>query len=447
MDLVLSFEHFSRVTNFPNVLCNTITQPQTSSSDPKLTSLVTNMANNYQRYDALIKDFQSYACKPVSNFVPDSVLSQWLFSNVTSTVATSVSNYYNNKPFCTLVATQFSALNLTPILSDVSSNPTFTILKTDMCAIFMSVFAMLYGEFVGGFCPVGGSVCGKIPSNIGGYNSLVSKATTIITYIESNIYQYMLSNSSSTSYNSIDTFLDLIYIDILEYAATATNGFNVFMYNLFFIAFQPYFCFLYIVSQLPSITTTSTSHAIPSNIIRGTAVLSLYKFVAYTLYGTYLMSSNYDPASSDSLLLRQAVDINVISLFNAEYEFFMKQLDIVPNTVQETISEIGSLGKTNQQITMARSNALNIASNETQVNAAGSRAAKSKTIWSALLITYIVVAIVMFCVVFFLKGGEDAVKAAAAASRNNIMIQVFLGTSVAIFIVLCVFGIIGVVKG
>lgn len=439
MDFVLSFEHFSRVTNFPNLMCNTIVSSGTALRVDQTTwttnmaALVNSMNAAYTNHTALIADFQLKACMPLSNFSPDATLKQWLFSQPSTTPPSTVTNFQTGGPFCHNVASKFTSLNINPIISDTTSEtPGYQTLKNDVRTVFYAMFSMLYGEFVS-YCTVAGSACtGKVPLNISNAN-LTAAATALAQFIENNVYSYLL-NATTQEYYTIDQFLNSVYIALTTQTTVSTSvaGWNTFMNNLMFIAMQPYFCFLYVVSQMPPKEASSTVHALRNNNLRGQAVLTIYKFIAYVLYGTYMLVSQYDPSSSDALLIRQAIDINVIGLFNAEYNSFSAQLEQVPNTIQQTVDNINGLDDTNQQVIMARSNALNIVSNETRVHAANSKANKIKWMWISFLIVYIVAAVVVIALTQFLPPG----------AALDITLQAFLGTSVALFLVLCILGML-----
>ncbi len=105
---------------------------------------------------------------------------------------------------------------------------------------------------------------------------------------------------------------------------------------------MPYLCYLYILYYLPSpkIEETKKTNKAPRNgIVRGLAILATYKFIMYTLYGTYKMSARFNPSSSTTLLLRQSIDLNVMSLFNKQLDYFKDQLDEHIDNTQKTIDK------------------------------------------------------------------------------------------------------------
>ena len=146
------------------------------------------------------------------------------------------------------------------------------------------------------------------------------------------------------------------------------------------------------------------------------------------------MIAAFNPASSDALLLRQAIDINVISLFNTEYSKFSQELGANTTNVQNTISKIGTLEESNQQIIMARSNAINIANNESMVTSALSKAKMVKWTWISLLLVYVVAFADIFIIYKF-----NIIK------DNDLIMHIFLGLSAALFIILCIFGLVATV--
>jgi hypothetical protein len=425
MDVVLSFEHFQQITNFPNILCNKLSSVATADVSQTKT-LISNMGRGYTTYANLVQDFKTYVAMPVESFVAatNSTSRNWLFAFDTSNkeVNDVVTKYISNGPFAHLVANQFSNQYMaTNDVTKFQSN-----FELDMQAVFSAVFSVLYGQVA--FNP---QITGSIPNqNVTSMqpNQITASLSTLVTNFKGKIYSYLLDLTDNTKYNTIQKYLQNLYTDMLAYAATSTvTGFNTFMYNLFFLAFQPFFCFLYISYQIPNTNNVVASNqAIRSNVLRGAAVLGCYKFVNYTLYGTYRLAAAFDPSSGDALLLRQAIDVNIMAPFNAEMLAVNAELAGVNSMLQTTLQEMGSFDDTNRQITMARGNALNIANNETQVLAKKKSAVTIKWVWFSILMTYLVA----FAVVFILF------------RTNETAVQVFLGVSGTLLIVLCILGLI-----
>ena len=427
MDVVLSFEHFANITNFPGIVCNTISDlNDTANVNTNGKTLIDKMkTGGYTSYTTLVSDWKTYVGASVDNFASstNAISKSWLFS-INNTATPNLVQLLSDGPFCHIVVNQFSG-QVAPILTakdDTSSLP----YKNNMQAIFIAAFKVLYGQFR--YSGYTGTTLASIPQMTN--TDITAALNTILSNFESKVYSYMLNtNTATNTYNPIGTFLQNFYTDLVAYAATSTvTGFNMFMYNLFFIAFQPYFCFLYVVYQIPSVKQMSTNQAIRNNAMRGAAVLGTYKFVTYTLYGTYKLMAGYDPASSDALLLRQAIDTNAMSLFNSEMQKINVELATTNESMQTTFEEMGSLDDVNRQITMARGNAMNISSNEAQVTKMRSNAALIKWTWVTITVLYIVA----FCVVFFLF------------KKNNIVVQSFLGISASLLIILCIIGIVSV---
>ena len=115
--------------------------------------------------------------------------------------------------------------------------------------------------------------------------------------------------------------------------------------------------------------------------------------------------------------------------FNAEMLAVNAELAGVNSMLQTTLQEMGSFDDTNRQITMARGNALNIANNETQVLAKKKSAVTIKWVWFSILMAYLVA----FAVVFILF------------RTNETAVQVFLGFSGTLLIILCILGLISIV--
>lgn len=241
MDVVLSFEHFQQITNFPNILCNKLSSVATADVSQTKT-LISNMGRGYTTYSNLVQDFKTLVAMPVESFVAatNSTSRNWLFAFDTSNkeVNTVVTKYISNGPFAHLVANQFSNQYMaTNDVTKFQSN-----FELDMQAVFSAVFSVLYGQVA--FNP---QITGSIPNqNVTSMqpNQITASLSTLVTHFKGRIYSYLLDLTDNTKYNTIQKYLQNLYTDMLAYAATSTvTGFNTFMYNLFFLAFQPFFCF------------------------------------------------------------------------------------------------------------------------------------------------------------------------------------------------------------
>ena len=434
--IVLSFENFSHQTKFPNILCNNITA---TPAGPNTSVLLTKMSSAYTSYDMLLDDFVMQVCKPITNFVPDATLKNWLFSNDNSIPV--IQSYLNGgTTFCQVVSNTFSADQIKPInrIEEVAYDTHNHPYQAHMRSVFTNVFFLLFGQFKESYCATSAnnSACAHVN---GSYVSLQTHISALLTHVEERIYVYMDDLNSEVA--TFESTMSKLFTDVTTtYPSThSTSPLTMFHYNLFFVAFMPYFCYLFIVALLPNSKISSTNKAPRSGVMRGIAVLATYKFVTYTLYGTYQMIAAYDPASADALLLRQAIDINTMSVFNSEFNTFITELGENTSSVQDTISNIGSLEDTNQLIVMARANAQNIVSNEMTATIALAKVTKTKWTWIGITITYIVAFVAVYAVVFF---GLIKSNGAVNDGLNSLIIQSFIALSCVLFIALCIVGIV-----
>ena len=419
-------------------MCNIITK---SSASANISPLLTNMATAYSSYDVLLNDFAK-VCVPFTNFAPDDVLKNWLFSNDNTMPA--IQTYLNGgNTFCQVVSNTFSTDQIVPINSTavVAYTAQTHPYQTHMRTVFTNMFFVIFGQLKETYCVTSGnnSVCALVS---GSYLSLSTPISVLLRYVEDNVYTYLINTSDGTDV-SLEQYLAKLFIDVtVTYpAAHSNNGLNMFHYNLFFITCLPYFCYLNIVSYLPNSVVSATNKAPRSGVTRGIAVLATYKFVTYTLYGTYQMIASYDPSSADALLLRQAIDINTMSVFNTEFNRFITELNANQTSIQDTIANIGTLDDTNQLIMMARSNAKNIASNETTVSAALGKATTIKWVWIGILIVYLIAFGAIYGVVAL---GLIKANGKVNDALNGIILQSFMGFSSVLFIAICIVGIVNI---
>jgi hypothetical protein len=97
------------------------------------------------------------------------------------------------------------------------------------------------------------------------------------------------------------------------------------------------------------------------------------------------------------------------------------------------------LEDTNQLVVMARSNAQNIASNETTASSALGKAITIKWVWIGVSITYVVA----FCAIYAVVAlGLIKADGKVNDALNGLILQVFLGVSALLFIAICLVGIV-----
>jgi hypothetical protein len=281
-----------------------------------------------------------------------------------------------------------------------------------MRAVFTDLFMVLFGQIKEGPCGsnLGGTSCTQVTSSGLNNVSLKENLKNIINDIEKGVLDDISNSSDVKGYitKMYTTITGTKNVDNLS-----KSGMTQFHLNLFFISFMPYLCYLYILYYLPSpkieetkpkIEETKKTNKAPRNgIVRGLAILATYKFIMYTLYGTYKMSARFNPSSSTTLLLRQSIDLNVMSLFNKQLDYFKDQLDEHIDNTQKTIDKVSSLSSSDKDIEMARSNLINLASNQKGFMGSAKNKAIEKWVFFSFFITHIIALAVIY---FFLRNNQ-----------------------------------------
>jgi len=401
--LVQSYEHFTYSTSYPSVLRNTLCDTSQSSKVTN-SSLLTSLNASYGASNAgpaaIMKDFSKVFMQDkdssktaINSSSTNTHLQQWLFDQG-SNPTTYISNYISH-PFCQKVVQNFAS-QFPPIETyyDPVSNSAYPSEYLDnVKSVYFDVFMVLFGQLREEVCG-GGTSGGTGGNSCTAFTTSSINSTTIRPYIDqilahiiANVYQY-IAQSDGTIGGYIQTlFTDLMMNYRLQ---NSTNNLTSIHYNLIFIAFQPFFYYLYILSFIPSPSISGTNKAPRNGIVRGLAILATYKFIMYTLYGTYKLVVKYDPSLGTAVQLRQVIDMNVTTLFNEELQQFNTAINSANTSTQDVTNTISNIQDLNQQITMARSNVANIANNDAVVMKQLKKSAISKWSWLSILIVLLV---------------------------------------------------------
>ena len=432
--LIQTYEHFAWSTSFPNILCNILCNTDITSKGISKT-LMANLIRPYSSFQLLMQDMANCYSTDTSNASKE--LQHWLF---TADQTSFVVNYINN-PFCVGVVNYFNA-QLPPIetyYDDIGNTSYPGEYRTNMKSVFTDVFMTVYGELKEIVCVSGGgNACSDLTGTGLSVVNIKSYVAQIMVYIESQVYQYIASSDSTATGYMTKLFEDLTQTFPVS-PANAGIPLKAIHYNLIFICFQPYFYFLYILSFLPSPNISSANPTERNGVIRGLAILATYKFIMYTLYGTYQLVIKNDPSSSTAVQLRQVIDMNVTTLFNEELMQFNSALQNVNLNTQNIADSLTGLQDVNTQITMARSNVNNIANNDAVIVKQLSRTNTFKWTWLAVLIMYLIGATAVIYIVYSKMFG-DAVK------KDAMALQILGGCSIVLLIIVIIFGIVGFSK-
>jgi hypothetical protein len=418
-ELVLSFEHFANATNYPNILCNVITAKGSDDITLKVSTFLSALKTRFNTYDSLQRVFANITTSEINTVTQDH-LQSWLFKNSNTGEYTYISTYLP-KTYCKHVATIFSA-----VLEPIKETSTYDSYMKDVSSIILKV---LYGQINGYYCKdnsSSGSACGDLKNNLSlpNFDTYVEK---MVRRIKEKQFNY-LQQEDTDEPCSLSQYLDNIFKDIYRIRDSSWTHSHC---NLFAICFRPFFCYLYLTSFLPTFQINAGNQAPRNGRMRNHAILAIYKFIMYFLYGTYKLIASFDPSLADALLIRQAIDTNVLSLYNTQIAKFKAEMDSHDDKIQQTISSFSNLDQTNREIVMARVNATNIATNEIGVSEARTRANILKILWVVITLLYAIAFIAVYALSYFKK--------------IQLVLDIFMGTSVALFAIICVVTLVKIV--
>lgn len=389
-----SFEAFSYITKFPNILC---LQFSNSTVKNEFYSQFMNVSSkeNIPKLIASIDKLSGKIESKVANNV--NIFNDYQYTNSVNPVSISEIMFDPNGFFKNIL-NHFETITLPLPLpdSDIEQLPNYFNFYVD---IFKNLFWTLYNyikanttESTGNefFSPLTRSI---IDSNL----------LSILDYIESHIDICIKGNIGEEQPN-MTKFLENIYDQMMDQKnMSSTFDFAQSHYNLFFVVFLPFFIFLYIKHIIPSkIINSSAKSAIRDGIVHRNAILALYKIYVYTLYGAYKVCALYDPTSHYTVQLRLILDTNMTALFDKEVNInstktFLLDLN---NQTKKNLQNLSTLQASNSKISANRSNIHNILNYQTQTDQDLQKVKTLKYVALSFLLTYII-----FCVVayFFLR--------------------------------------------
>jgi hypothetical protein len=361
---------------------------------------MTDMNLKFTTYDALLAAFSKMTLDSTTQASPK-LLAWLLYGNQTSAANPYITHYLQSTSYATSIVNIFS-VQMKPIetYSDVQTAYPSEFL-TNLRSAFISTFMMIYGEIKEEVCTNANSA-GTSCSAVNGSTAPPITNTNLLTYltallnqIEGNVYQYI-----GESDGTVSGFLVQLYADLMS---RSSQGLGQIHLNLVAAVFLPYFNYLYLLSFLPTAHIVSSNLAPRDGVIRGLAILSIYKFISYFLFGVYQVIAEIDPSHAIVQQLLNIMDMNVTSLFNNQIENVNHTLRNVQSesSHQRLAQNISNLEGVNQQITMARSNVNNISNNQTAITKLQIRNAAYKWVWLAILITFLIVATGLLVMISF----------------------------------------------
>jgi len=364
-----SYETFTVLTRYPNVFCIDLTTGSTKTNfiNTLASSTNTTYTQVLSTFDLISQQYNQRVANNIS-----------IADFATSTSTTLYTPIFQAGGYIDKFVSNFVGNPLPSISSYNNIDATQLQYKTIIYSTFYDTYATLVTAFTTGQLSVDFN-SPIAPSLL--HNSILA----LTNIIETNAYSYMINGAGT-----LDSYLTAIYSKVMASQA-AVPTLKTSHLNLYFICFLPYFYFLYIYNVLPSALVSGTNHGIRDGMVRRAAILSMYKFFTYVIYGTYKIAVLVDPSSAQSMELRQILDTNITALFDSETNSILTSgiLSQLDQDTKTNIKKMSSLQNQNQKITMNRANMTNILTYQSQANADYSKAVKAKWIWLVFFLIYV----------------------------------------------------------
>lgn len=293
-DAVSSFQLFTLKTGFPLSISNRISELNTTKSDVEmfLSQLISN-ASGERNVKNLLSSFEKFSNEKL---VPSnqSYLETLLFTDVNSFVYKVIDKFKSVRP---------------PI-GPSDSIPREYIENIE--AVCTHIYYVLYQQLYKKLQNTGSAYTNSFPyMSFSTIDNICSKLTDSI-------------NNKIAFYpekDTIDQFINRCYKAIYD---PVINSFITDQLNceLFAISFLPFFALAFIVKFIAMPSDNLITNKAPRNgVIRRIAIQSVYELDLYVIYGTYLISTKYSPASNQTYELRMILDTVVTQIFDKESSY------------------------------------------------------------------------------------------------------------------------------
>jgi hypothetical protein len=417
-EIVSSFENFKYRTRFPICLYNRIAGEQSGSS-----VFMTALNSNSTNAATLLAAYDTIFLAEESEFSEDNT--KLLFTNETAFMQQLV-NTFSEK--LDPVGPYYDKGNNS---DDTRGYPVSYLanVRTLCDEVFKLYFVQLTAR-----CAPSATDCADFKTGISKETAILVNTVVITNEIVGKIYEYI----DDVEHPSLDLFLQKLYEGIADYYMTnpvdgRAGKYNWSHLNLFFLCYLPYFYMLFITSYIPARTIVGTNKAPRNQDVRGIAILAMYKFTMYIMFGAYKVITRHDPSIELAVQMRQNIDLNTTMLFNKESEALLG----LGNTIADTRSvqtALTSLSDTNREIEMARSNINNILVNNVDAVREVKRNTSIKWAWFSFWIIYLAT----WAVFFFLKDIADGFL------KNQV--EIFFIISLCLLLVVSIFGLVSMSK-
>lgn len=229
-------------------------------------------------------------------------------------------------------------------------------------------------------------------NNMAASMSELSSVSDVAATVHMNMINIIEANCDFTPTMSLDEYLGKVY-NVVQNKAINMVIANKFERQIFMLSFTPYFIFRYITKFIPSAVYTPADKGVRSATLRRVAIMCVYMFILYTLYGAYRLSSQIDPASSSTASLRLLIDSTATYVFNQDSLEMSnrKSLDALNARAQIFRDSSTGMNTLNREVESSRSKMTTTITSVTQLNAPYDSAVMQKRVWFAFLIIQIVV--------------------------------------------------------
>lgn len=167
--------------------------------------------------------------------------------------------------------------------------------------------------------------------------------------------------------------------------------------ELYTACFTPYFVFIYFKNFIAEAISTPANKAPTNFIVRRAAILCVYNFLMYMIFGLYELASALAPSSKNTLLLRQILDTQITSVHNQESidEEANSEYINLHEATRSAFDISRRITKNNRDIELTRNNLTNVAANQSKLDGPFTRAQIHYHLWLIIAIVFFILSAVI----------------------------------------------------
>jgi hypothetical protein len=384
ISLVATFEAFSTLTGFPSMVYMSFGE---AMSQYKLNTFLDALKSNdisKSSYKESMKPFQTLTSSP-----------DGLENNMVKEVFGDANSLY--KAF----KDQYITTDLPPLGPAKEVPHAYAVKMRTICAqLYYNLHSYTIAE-------AGSRMINRSDLTPMQYSNVLNDCTALVDIITKNV--------AFDPTNTHETYLEDVF-NVVKDEQFNTVIKDPIKQQFFMWTFTPFFIYRYILNFLPNAVYTPADKGVRSMSVRRIAIMCVYMFNLYMIYGLYRVCAKHEPSGEATTVLRMIMDSHVVWAFNQEAMAVNKEMDLTQfhKQTSNSFNKSRKIHQTNREIELARNNLNTVIGNEQQVRKDLKKTVTIKWVWFAFLIMYLVGCVSMVVVGFIASGESNA----AAAMRT-----------------------------